>query len=372
MELAVQFAGGVIPEQVVRAQVVGHPPQSSGKVVCRHDSHAIGRLGQRSKRSAPRGQPRLVFGRQDGGVCMASNPDTGRRNNLFVEDDQTARIDRIERGVRAVGFVQNVPELQLVVDLSQRQTIALAIPPIVGREAAGGVGPQPPRPRIDADGARARHGVGKRTRQTRVRRKQTPTVTDRHNRFALLTHTSQELDEVLHRVERLFLAPPKDHFLRNALVRRRGRAGKRNPGVARRVSFFSRISQCNAIAFAPPVAFQEPFDRRGLSRERDVSGRHLRRHHGDDIIGADQPVQCIDERSLNVARGVPFYVMGVEKQHEHTSARVLCRLPGRRDRIELAPWFLRSRAPHRDVLELLDRLGSFLFEDLEVFPPEIG
>ena len=354
-----RFGPGVLGQRVVRAAQLGrrsHPGSehypcdvggrgldhccTTGRASHNHaGGHAIGRLGQRSKRSAPRGQPRLVFGGQDGGVCMASNPDTGRGNNLFVEDDQTARIDWIERGVRAVGFVQNVPELQLVVDLSQRQTIALAIPPIVGREAAGGVVPQPPRPRIDADGARARHGVGKRTRQTRVRRKQTPTVTDRHNRFALLTHTSQELDEVLYRVERLFLAPPKDHFLRNALVRRRGRAGGRNPGVARRVSFFSRISQCNAIAFAPPVALQQAFDHKGAPREGHVGQLHRRHHDPDVVVGTDEPVERVDERLGNLARCARFHMLGIEKQHEHARARILNRLARLRNRVRLGPAF---------------------------------
>ena len=61
--------------------------------------------------------------------------------------------------------------------------------------------------------------------------------------------------------------------------------------------------------------------------ERQVAWVHLRRHHRDQVVFADQRIERLDERLADPARPVAIDVVRVEEEHEDSAGGV-----GRRDR----------------------------------------
>ena len=90
------------------------------------DREAVGRFGQHAQRRAPRRQPCGVDGSRNRRVGEPSEADARGRDNRLVEHHQPARIDGIERHVRAIRLVEDGPNPLLVVELRQRVSVALA------------------------------------------------------------------------------------------------------------------------------------------------------------------------------------------------------------------------------------------------------
>ena len=124
------------------------------------------------------------------------------------------------------------------------------------------------------------------------------------------------------------------------------------------------------VALAPD-AFQQLFDRRRAAPEGEIARLHAGRHHRDEIVAADQLVERLDERALDVERRPELDVLGVEEQHEQARAHVLSRLAHLGDRRRIAPRLLRSRAAHEHVLEAIDFLRYAFVEDLDLVLPQI-
>ena len=157
---------------------------------------------------------------------------------------------------------------------------------------------------------------------------------------------------------------------RSRSVHRRRRGGLPEAGA---VLLVYRIGRNHPAALAPvPVAREEPVDGRRLAREGDVGGRHLRRHHGDEVVLANELVERIDERLPDVVRALDLDVVGIEKQHEHRARGVCAPSRASRGRCSARGACPAARRANDDVLELLDFLGHAVLEDLEVGLREIG
>ena len=92
------------------------------------DREAVGGFGERAQRRASREQARVLLDSATSvGFEAAADADAGRRHNRLVEHGQPARIDRVERRVRAVRLVEDRPDALLVVELREHVAIALAV-----------------------------------------------------------------------------------------------------------------------------------------------------------------------------------------------------------------------------------------------------
>ena len=182
---AVQFrVVRVIPEQVIRRQVVGDAAQSAVEVVTVHDSQPVGVVGERAKRFNARRQAGTVRGERD---RLA-------RAHREVERREAARIDRIEADVVAVRQVHDLPEVVVVVH--RRQVHPLAVARRLRHRLPL------PRPRaahpqlalvVHANRFAPRHRLGlpagvhgPQVREAPVRAIQRPALADRQHRLAFL------------------------------------------------------------------------------------------------------------------------------------------------------------------------------------------
>ena len=146
-------------------------------------------------------------------------------------------------------------------------------------------------------------------------------------------------------------------------------------GIAGLVLFFLGIRRRSSGRARPsPVARQKVPSIVVVLRAKVMSrGRHVRRHHRDEIVRADQPVERVDERLADVVRAVDVDVVGVEEEHEHARARVLRGIA--RDSATVFGSRRTSCGPLPRIthaLELLDLLRRAAFEDLEVVLREVG
>ena len=376
MKPAVELAVRVVADQVVRAQVVDDARETAREIVGVDDREAVGRVRERAQRLETRPQARGIDARRHDRRRARRRQPRRRPGDRLVEDDETAWIDGIERGVRRVCLVQQQTERRLVVDAREVHAIALAgirIRPVEpGRRRPAG---QLAGPWIDAD-LRRRDLAIQFARELLVGLIQAPTVSDNDHRLALFAHAAEIGDHVVERVEGHLLVAPFDHLVGDAAIvvhRAVGALDRRPPRIAGLVLLLLRVGGDDAIAVAPvPVTREKTVDGRGLARKRDVLRRHLRRHHGHQIVGADQAIERVNERLADVVRALEGHVVGVQKQHQHPRARVLRRLAPLVDGVRLAPQVLRDAAANHHPLELLDFLEDAAFEHVEVGLREIG
>ena len=188
---------------------------------------------------------------------------------------------------------------------------------------------------------------------------ESPPLADRDDRLALFTDKPQVDHELLERVERADLTPAEDHFVCDGGI-----------GETHRNLVLLGTSLQAVVALAPD-AFQQLFDRCGSAPEGEIARFHAGRHHRDEIVAADQLVQRLDERALDVECRAEFDVLGVEEKHEEARAHVLRCLAHLGDRRRLAPRLLRSRAANDHVLETIDLLRCAFVEDFDLVLPQI-
>ena len=127
MKLPVQLPGGVVPQEIVRAHVVGDPLEPSLDVVRADNREPVGRLGEPAQRRVPGCQPGGVDRERNRRIGEPSETDARGRNNLLVEYDQPSRIDGIERHIRAIRLVEDGPNPLLVVEQRQLVSVDLAL-----------------------------------------------------------------------------------------------------------------------------------------------------------------------------------------------------------------------------------------------------
>ena len=168
--------------------------------------------------------------------------------------------------------------------------------------------------------------------------------------------------QVFERIERQLLTPPGLHGWRDIrhLFERR---------IARvvQILYLVVVSALDAAAPAPErLALQHVRDHRGLALERDLGGRHLRRHHRDHVVGAEHAVDEVDERLPHRGGALELRVVRVEEDHEHAGPRIAGHLPALLDALRLDAKLLRDPGADPDVLEGLDLLGHAVFEDLDL------
>ncbi len=166
--------------------------------------------------------------------------------------------------------------------------------------------------------------------QRLIRPIERPPIGDHENRLAFLPDALEIPRQIRERGERALLVAPRDERLRDALVEAvglRGGAGRRLAallrvlGVALLVLLLDRILRVQLFAVAPePVLRQIAFDRRGAPRQREVGGRHLRRHHGIGVVRPDDALEQREQRLLQSARSAEVHVVGVEEEDEQPPA----------------------------------------------------
>ena len=134
-----------------------------------------------------------------------------------------------------------------------------------------------------------------------------------------------------------------------------------------------RVDHDHVVAHAPlRFMAQRIVQRLGAARERDVTRVHVGRHHREEVLGADESLEHVDERLAGVDGAGKRRVPCVEEQHEHAAAGVgsLLEAIGRAHRV--APFLACRRRRQRHALELRDLLGLAVLEHLEVVGREIG
>ena len=359
MEPAVELAGRVVAEQVVRRQVGDDLLKAAGEVVVVHHREAVGRLGDRPQRGCPLTEHRCV------------DRERQRLVDRRVEHRQAAWIDRIERRVRAVGQVEQLAERQIVVDLRQVHPIHAA-----GKLRRAARRLRIPRgqasiPRVDEHlGLPWNALAGQHSIEARIGPEQAPAVADCDDRLSLFTDAPQHLHEIDERIDRPLFVPPRDH-LRGDSVLVGALSGRRR--ITDLVPLVLDVDRVEPIAFAPrPVPREHAFDGRRFPREGDVVGRHLGGHEPDQIVGTDHLVQRIDERAADVVRAGHVDVVRVEEDDEQPRTRALRHRARFGDRVRLDARLLRSGRADDDALELFDPLRLPALEDLEIVLRQVG
>ncbi len=305
--------------------------------------------------------------------------DVDRRRRVgpdgIVGRRQAARIDGIEAGIGAVRIVEDVAEIALVVHLRQHDAIAVAFP--VGQRPGGPsfvLGRQLP---IRTNGHRIerRHwllGPGQwilpQPGDRIVRLEQQPSFSHRDDRLALFPDFTKVIDETTQCVERLALA-----LAASQLFRERGLTalfvGQR--WIALIVGMLAIVSLEREPLAPGPILPQAGLDDLRLPGEDDLIGRHIRGHHGDEIVGRKDPVHQPDERLVDRVRRRDHDVRQIQENHEHAVARVGGGGERGALRAGIAAVLLRTGGPNDDVLEGLDLLRRAVLEDLEVVGLEV-
>ena len=258
------------------------------------------------------------------------------------------------------------PEVLLVVH--GREALSIGVALVQGSAAcASGIGSSRRfSAGTDEDLRRAWHDLGaararlQRPRQIAVLAVLNPALGNRDDGFTLLPDAAKVQNEITNGVECETLPAPADHFPHDLFAVHR-----------RHVTFpilvFFRIRVGNLESPAPdPVVSQGPLEHLRLASERQVRGRHLRRHDADQIFLADHAVHQSNERSANVVGALDRHVIRVQKDDEHACARVFRHLVALALRVRFRTRLLRSGRTDDDVFEGFDLLRHAVFEQLEV------
>ena len=152
-------------------------------------------LGHRSQRVVARSQPLRILDKADGRL-----PAAGRRdgNNVLVEDDETARVDRIEAGVAGVRLAEDIVEAQVVSQHAHGKPFLLAFAAVEHVNSDSVDHAETARARIIAQ---RRHWLDRLAvdgpAQHGIVAVQPPPLADRDHRLALFTDKPQVDHELL-------------------------------------------------------------------------------------------------------------------------------------------------------------------------------
>jgi hypothetical protein len=215
-----------------------------------------------------------------------------------------------------------LPEVLVVVH--DRQPLPI-FPAVVERHASrvvARVAHRDPAVRTRPDRARPRHRLlrprrridNPQRRQALVLAIQQPAFADREDRFSLIAKVAQVVHELIQRLERHTLAPPRDHLGDNLALR-----GRRKADLVLPLALV--LLESEALTPRPDV-HQPAFEHLGLAREDDVGGGHARGHHPDEVVGAQNLIDQPDERPSDLPRRLHRDVLRVEEEHEHPIPRV--------------------------------------------------
>ena len=136
---------------------------------------------------------------------------------------------------------------------------------------------------------------------------------------------AQVAHEILQRIERQLFVAAVDHLGGDAVLVLA--LGSQPAGRLSSDSTAPYSWSCGSTGVirsrSPQCQYRDsnPLDRRRPARERHVGGRHLRRHHADEIVLADQPIERVDQRLSDGVRCADVDVVGIEKQDEQARAR---------------------------------------------------
>ncbi len=215
----------VVAEKIVGREVVGDLAEALVQVVGVHHGDAV-----RSVRQIPQRQRMGPSQLRVGGQRQRGSP-------ACFESDQTARVDRIERRVAAVGLSDDVAQELLVVDRGEALPVRVAlhlgdwevvvlVEGILGRQ-------RPARSdanRINRGSLRAATPI----LEPELRREEIPSVRHSENRFSLLFDPADVPDEILKRLENFSLPLARDQSGRQIPIRARPDSTSRTRPRARR------------------------------------------------------------------------------------------------------------------------------------------
>ena len=212
----------VIAEEIVRPDVREDLPQRARDVVGVEHDLAIGLQRHHAEIVVTIAEQRGVHRRRQ------------REIRRLVEDDQPARVNRIEADVRAVGPLQQLAELELVIAVAQPRGLAVARFHRLQRavlEVRAALRSQSPGARIRTDALRP--GVGDDFQQTLVRTVEGPAFGEDQHELSFGAKSIQVIDEPLEGIERLLLAKAMDERPRGVAITGVQRLFRRRPRDAR-------------------------------------------------------------------------------------------------------------------------------------------
>ncbi len=328
MELAVlRRLRRVVADQVVRARVRNNLLHRARQIVAIDDGPAVGLIGEHPQRVLRLAQ-RVVAPRHPDVLVDVELP--GR---------QATRVDGVERGVVAVGGVEDFLHLGLDIELSGHLGPIFDNAVLADGRAA---------PRRIAHARHAGHRIAELRRQHRGE-----ALADDDHGLAAFPKCPELHGQPFERTQRDLTANPLDGL-----------------GGIERIPLLGRVPRL-VVELATLEPFEDADDRLVIARQRHRIERSERVHHRQEIAGTDVVLYELDERLARAHAVAEPHVVVVEEEHEDSRILVGGGALFIGAGANGAGRFDRRLAVGLDETERLDGLRLAVFEDLEVGRLEI-